>query len=805
MVTAFLQDAAVEVHRRLLFLAPLPAWLLVLVVLPALFLFVRWSYRGETGLSPSRRRTLSALRLIGLLLLLLALLRPAAEWTKSQRIRSQVHFLLDDSASMSRHEAYGETRGAALRRALGPRAPNDLAAVPRSEYVARFLGRNPAPAGARLLAALRRRFDLRFFAFASRPSPIAGPDDLEARGAETRIGDSLDLHLGRAQAEGDRLEAVVLVTDGRNNAGLAPLEAAKRYRAAEIPIHVLGVGDPGGDRNLTLAGPPGPKEVLVGEEAEFKVRITAKGLGGRDGKLRLRGARFEAGGSPPKGGEELAETSFTVPERDRPLDLVLRHRFREPGDYLLTFEVPPLPGESDPKDNVTRRYLRVDPNRILVLYLEDRPRWEYRYLERALKRVDESIRFQAYLFEGSPYAQQSSPGLPPLRGLPRTRKDLFRYHVILLGDVDPRHLGETEEERAAWLELLRAFVEHGGGLGVIAGSRFMPAGYRGTVLEDLLPVVLGPVGDDENLAGAGTKAFFPVLEDPEVPHPIVRLADNPLENRRIWERRLPPLYWYFPVLRPKAGATVLLRHPEDHNRYGRRVLAAVAPYPRGKVFFTALDSTWRWRKLYGEKYQDRFWRNVVRTLAETRLRRRDDRVELSLDRERAPLGARVRLTLRLLDRDYAPVVRSEAIVHVRRPGGRLETLSLPAVPGRPGVYEGVHRAAPGGIHSFLYYENADPTTPPKARRDLEVFLPRREMEEPSLDEDGLRRLAAAAGGTYRPLHEVAGLLEPLMEAGGGVRILERRTEELWDRVWTFIVVLSVFTVEWVLRKRWRLV
>ena len=792
-----------ETTSHFLFLNAPPAWTVVLLILPAILLLTWWSYRKEGHLSRSKRLLLGGLRFSTILLALLAFFRPAIEWTRSLKLRSEVHFLIDDSASMGRSESYGVNDGKAIKGLLDTVAPADLGALTRTQILQAFF--EESAKGKALIEGIKKDFDIRLFRFTEHPSPIASWSALDSTGSSTRIGDSLDLHLSRHASGRVPLEGVILISDGRNTGGISPEQVARKFRTEGIPIHCIGIGDPNPTKNLQLIGPPGPQEVLVGEEALFDLGIRASGLEGEEGRIILRAKKQKVGGNGPAGpAETLEQKAFRIQGKGKETRIKLRHIFEEVGDYLLTFEVPPLPGESNPKDNKVQRFLRVDENRIRVLYLESQPRWEYRYLSRLLRRVDKSILFQSFLFEGNPDIQESSAGLKPLRGLPRSKKELFSYHVILLGDVDPKFIGATEEQRSEWLELLKEFVAHGGGLGIIAGDSFMPESYRETSLEDLLPVVLSPFGDDD-LPGLENSPFVPVLENPLNPHRIVRLQEDIEVNRKLWEEGLPSLYWYYPVLRPKAGAQVLLRHPRDRNKYGSRVLTALAPFPKGLVFFQGFDSTWRWRKPYGEKYQDRFWRNVVRTLAEPRLRRFDDRVILSLDREQSLVGQNVHIRLQLFDEDYNPILAKTAKLQILLPSGKTEELILEAIRGRSGEFEGDWMAKQPGIHSFLRYRKGIPGGKPLARRDLPVEVPKKELSNPSLNTKGLKKIASASAGVYLPFSKISELPRAIDFHGTGTKTMERKREEIWDNAWTFILLLLLLSLEWILRKRSNLI
>ena len=248
---------AIQTEESFLFL-DLPApWVLAMVVLPLVVLFVWWAYGGLGRLEPKTRWTLTALRGLAIAICLFLLFQPALERVRYTQVRTQVHVLVDDSASMQRRDTYpDEAQRQALAAAAGV---SELATHTRADLVQRVLEK---PDG--LLASLREQHDVRLYRFVRKPLPIRDLTELSSRGARSHLGDALDLHLATASAA--NLDAVVLVSDGRSNAGLDPAEVAEKYRLNDIAVHTVGVGDPNPPRNVRIIGPAGPKDALAGEE-----------------------------------------------------------------------------------------------------------------------------------------------------------------------------------------------------------------------------------------------------------------------------------------------------------------------------------------------------------------------------------------------------------------------------------------------------------------------------------------------------------------------------------------------------------
>jgi hypothetical protein len=795
---------ALHVEETFRFLQAPQLWVVALVIAPLVALFAWWSYGGLQRLERPTRIVLAVLRALAIAFCLFLLCQPAWQTTLFRKTRNQVHVLVDDSASMQRKDVYQGEQGELLRAALGEAAAGGGAGAgaldsrTRTQLVQAVLEQQGG-----LLDTLRETHDVRLFRAWKKPAPIKSLGELTAQGNRTQLGDALDLHLG--SAGGVNLDAVILVSDGRNNDGLDPAEVAAKYGVRGIPVHTVGVGDAEPPRNAWLVGPPGPKEALREEEVAFDVTVRAEGLPGKSARVELAGSR-DGGPFVP-----LAHSASDLPADGEARKVRLHHAFPEAGDWTLRFSVAPLEEESQVDDNQDIRFLRVNDERVRVLYIEERPRWEYRYIKNALKRVDPSIRMQAVLFEASPkFVQEHSDELSPLHDVPRTEKELLQYHVVLLGDVSPERIAPTEEGIRAWLEMLVRFVEFGGGAGFLFGDAAMPERYRNTPLQDLLPVVLeDPFLLQQNRPRRDVE-FRGVLENPLQPHDIVLLQRDPAMNRRLWEDGLPGFRVYHPVQRARPGASVLLRHPTDENRYGRRPLFTVGPHPRGTTFFAATDETWVWRNPYGEAYMDTFWRNVVRHLASGRLQRRNDLLELSLDRLVLETGDKVRVSLRMFAEELRPSALPEQTIFLRNAAGATERRTLRAVPGEAGVFQASFTMAEPGSFGFLLFANDNTADTVLAREDVQVRIPDKEMAQSSQDAEALRRIAAAGSGAdqkgrYVPLAAAAELAAEFTGRRAFENREETRIRPIWDQTWSLLVLLAFLATEWILRKRARLV
>ncbi|MBN2491000.1 MAG: hypothetical protein JXQ29_09135 [Planctomycetes bacterium] len=787
-----------ETTGALRWLAAPEAWVLVLVIVPLVALAVWWVYRREAGrTTPASRRWLGTLR-AGILLLVIALLFHPVYLSSTHRvIKQKLILLVDDSASMQECEPYADPdQRARLAEAAGLAGPEEVAARSRSALVKAVLTHGEPS----LLARLAAGFDVRIYAFDSALRRDVALDDLASRGTSTRIGEAL----AKVTAElvGQPTAAVVLISDGRSNEGPDPAPTVQSLvEMQQLPCALLAVavGDPTPHRNVALrvVKPAAGQDFLVGDQMPFTVEVQARGF--EEPSLALEIEIQDEEQRP------LGSRSITVAGADGTRKEVLYVAAETAGWRTFTVRVTPVAGEADTADNQRDVALRIVQKRIKVLYVEGYPRWEYRYLKNALIRDDENFAVHVLLRSAErDFAQERSPDLEPLTRFPARAAELFEYDVVVLGDVPPGGLDETAEEAGRRLEDVARFVaEAGGGLLMLAGETWNPRDYAATPLGAVLPVLPGT----PPVAGAEVQpAFRPVRTAAGRVDPILVFSKDPEVNRRIWEDPedgLPPLYWFAPVERAKPGARVLLVHPALSNRFGPTPLLATQFYGKGRSMFLGLDSLWRWRKYFGDRFFYQFYSQALRYLATTKLYRGNKRFDLFTDKRRYDIGETVRISAGVRDPDFRPAEEPAQTVYWQAPGApRPEEIQLDRV--QRGEYENVILAAQRGRHMLWIKEHPED----EARADettFEVDITPIEKAEPSADAALLKQLAALAGerGAFALVDELEPALEAL--AAEPVKYPERtQTRDLWDRWWVLCLITALLAVEWIARKRLRL-
>jgi hypothetical protein len=746
---ATVTDTAFAFHSLL---SPAVA-LFIIIVLAA---FTVYLYR------PTRTPVLLALRLCFLFLLLVLLFRPTLILTLETKVRRSLVVLVDTSRSMNIPDA-------------------GISKRPRIRVAGTILDDT--------LGVLQREFDIVPFTFGARPVDIleghapSWPNSqrtrqsaslhnwtqhLVATNSVTALGESLRDILDRKR--GQPMAGILLLTDGANNTGFSPRDAAQLAKRDNLPLYIVGTGTTS-PLDISIESMFASDIAFVDDALPVTVRVRTRGTGKEPLTLTLRLDE-----------NVLAERTFTgSPDAEEVINLNFTPR--KAGDFELRASIAPLPGEILADNNSASQRLRVIEAKIKVLLLEQSPRWDYRYLQALLLR-DRRVQLKCVLFEGDPGIArgEDSPYLPAFP----TTEQLLQNDLVILGDVDPKLF------TSAQLDTLYEFVsKYGGALIFVAGKRFNPDAYANTPLAKLLPVELEPsvvrtiTGDD------GDKPFQLELTPAGQANTMLRLAEQPAESLARW-RSLPPLYWVARVSQAKPAAEVLLvdADPSKATRFGKMPVLALQQYGAGRVLYLGTDNTWRWRKNIGESFFTTLWGQIVERMALVHLLGGAKHTQLSTDRQSYCTGDRVVVLARLYAADFEPI--TEPLVRgTFSPRGT--DVQLRPEPGQRGLYRGEFIAPAPGKYEF--HLDRDPAT----RLDFTVRAPQHELGDTALNEPLLREMASLTGGRYfnaDNLDQITSAIDHRAE-----RAHSTLEVALWSSPLMWLLIVVVVTAEWILRKR----
>jgi len=815
-----------------------PLWVVVLVIVPLVFLTVRFFYRREAGRVGRRLRIgMGLLRALAVLLVLGALFGPYAETIEGVKFKRHLILAVDTSQSMAFKDVYQRNAAVAeeIRTAAGYASVRDLALKSRLDIVKDLLGRDRD-----FVERLADNFRLHVYKFDDATVNVFEPQEgetaataaekvlrglpgLSADGGITRIGAAIRDLVRDFDARNEPVAGIVMFTDGKHTAG-APMpvdEARRAATATREPIRIfpVWVGDPGVAINVGVSRIDAPEVTLAGDEVFFTATVRARGLEGKT--ARLEATVLDRAGQPLEVLPIEAEP-FGLPAEGKSKKVSFRHTFPRPGRYRLRIGVPPWPGEAVEGDNYQEHVLRVVELKMRVLLVASKPSYTYRFLQPLILRAEETIEANSLLLDAEPeWPQEATRGVEPIRVFPQEKRELAEYDVIIFLDVDPRHeaiTGGRDPER--FQSMLETWVKRGGGLILQAGrDKNIPGEWADPTLQALLPVVPWRLMSDDRMNALidleHPKRYHVTLAG--AGHPVLRVLRDPERVREFWEGdayAANSYIWYAPVARAKSSATVLaVRIDRDAPAPEKDAhpLVALQDYGLGKVLWLGTDELWKMRYRVENLYYWRFWSGAIRHLATYRLLSGNKRIKIWVDRGdgRYQIGESVGVEAKFLDENFEPVQpdpndpgSDRRRLKLRAPDGSEEEITLYAVGGDPP--EGLFRTriAAGQPGTYSLVAEPEKSGEEVAETTFVVEDTTLEKSDPLLDMETLRGIAAASKGEVLSPGEFFELLEnPKVPSTSIVRSGEPKRTDLWDRGWLLWAVVGLLGVEWILRRK----
>jgi uncharacterized membrane protein len=755
-------------HADLAWAVPRP--LLVVIVLAAAgvvaALLTYW--RVGTLTRTRDRAILVGLRVAILALLVFCLLRPTLILKAAVPQQNFLGVLLDDSRSMAIADRGSQTRGAFIEQQFG--------------------GKDAA-----LLHALSQRFVLRFFRFSSSASRTDAASGLTFDGTTTRLGPALDR--ARDELAGLPLAGLVMVTDGADTSDAAIDAPLASLKARSIPVFTLGVGHDRFAKDIQVTRVEAPRAALKGTSLVVDVVVSQTGYRGQTVPLNVE-----------DDGRIVSTQDVTLPDNGEAATVKVPFTVTEAGPRTFRFSIPVQPGEQVTQNNVRDALVEVDDRREKILYFEGEPRFEMKFIRRAIeddKNLGVSILQRTA--ENKYYRVVTESPDELVGGFPKTREELFAYRAIILGSIEAAAF--TPEQ----MRMLGDFVsKRGGGLLMLGGRRsFAEGGWAGTPLAEALPVVL-----DANGGRPAAPYFSPVSARPTragALFPVTQAAEGDKSTTK-WED-LPPVTSVNAIHEAKPGATVLLSGLDNHKQ--EQIVLAYQRYGRGKALAMPIQDSWLWymnpKVPVTDKTHSTYWRRLMRWLVDGV----PGQVNVTTTADRVEPGEPIKLAAEVLDSAYVEVNDSRVVAHVTSPSGQSSDVPLEWIVERDGDYRGSFVPDETGLYTVSV--SASRPAGNGARNDqagaakgdltsntvhVRAAAGDSEYFDAAMRAPLLQRVAEETGGRFFTEANASQLPDAIKYSGRGVTVVEER--ELWDMPIILILLLGLAATEWAFRRTWGL-
>lgn len=601
----------------------------------------------------------------------------------------------------------------------------------------------------------------------------------------------------------EEMSQVILITDGRDNSASAEGELIEVFKKKKLRVITLATGIPEPAPDVGILNSELPSRAFDGDTVPLKMKM--KMVGNHEGDIKIR----------VMSGDQIIEERIVPKDVER--DELGRFDFTM--EFKVDGEKPPqrvelLSDDTIPENNERTLDMWVRKEQISVLFIDEFPRWESRYLNMMLrrdKRMD--LKKMRTIFTASLKDRMLKRG-DGAREFPADEESLFDFDLIILGDLPPETFTREEMDR------LVAFVrDRSGSIIFLAGPNFVPGGWQNTPLEALLPaqparrIPIQNAALKMSLTDEGKEADF------------IRPYKGPVNSAGHGR-----LHWTRNDIAKTPTASVLA---EDAGTGLPIVITSL--YGTGKTLFLASDEFWRWRYRSGWKYHHAYWSMILLWATSEKIEGVSKFAKIHMDKLKLTTTENAQVELKLMDKSGKPLESSLGFIHLESiSGGEEEDKKVAADGGgnqpKTEIKEPIVEEDSKKIEKKIPYQVVDvggryrielgelsagryrisPIVTELEGENLNAKLEFEVVEETTMENlyihqnrSFLERLSEETGGKFFDFADYAKLPEAVTTDEREVRRTE--STELWDTWWMLVAVVGLLVCEWVFRKRRNLV
>lgn len=753
---------------------------------------VVWSYRSA-GSRAWVCRCAGTLKVLGVLALALSLVEPLFSGSRPRPGANLFFLLADNSRSLQiRDRGHRESRGESLQQQLALETPWQ--------------------------SRISQDFDVRRYIFDARLQPVEDFSDLKFDGTATSLANALTTIARRCQ--GHPTAGVLLLTDGNATDWTDdPIDWSQLP-----PVYPVMIGAEKPSRDIRVARVSVSQTNFEAAPVTILAEVVCHGFANQSIVTRLLDETDKEVERKVavnlEDGKPLVHR-FQLRPQQPGISFYRVHAFAQSEEKIL--ERPEKSSEATWVNNSRLAMIDRGGGPYRVLYVSGRSNWEFKFLRRSIDEDDEvqlvglirvAKREPKFSFRGrdgertnpiyrgfenqddEQAEQYDEPVLLRLGtedevelrdGFPKAADQLFRYHAIILDDLEAGFF--TQEQ----LSLIQEFVgRRGGGFLMLGGQEsFYKGKYRRTPIGELLPVYLDRLQDPSTHGPLKL-----VLTRDGWVQPWVRIRSTEAAERRRLEQ-MPGFHTLNPIQAIKPGATVLA-HVKSTD--GRELPALVVQrFGKGRSSALLIGDMWRWQLRRQQPDQDdlgTFWRQMVRWLVGDVPRQ--VHVETSRDHEDPSMP--IQLDVEVRDKTFEPMDNASVVLYVTTPEGREIELKAEA----HDQYTGTYRATflppkPGAYRARVVATAADGSevgqretgwTAEPASEEFRTLMPNRAL---------LTRIAEKTGGEMIPADGLDEFVSSLPNRK--IPVVEPWIYPLWHQWTVFLFAITCFLGEWGLR-RW---
>ena len=727
-----------------------------------------FSWFGIKAIYPvTKRLLLLALRFIAVVLIVLLLLQPQIEQKEVIKLKNKVVCLLDNSKSMTLKG--GDT------------------GITRFQLVSNFFKDNSS-----FIKELENNFDVDYLSFSDTIKEISYNDienGLALDGSNTDFAQILKQLKNRY--EGKSVKGYLVFSDGADTVDLPSsvnkLEVISNLaKDLSAPFFTF---SPAGNmevRDVAISNISYDSFTFVRSQWEADVAI--KILGYKNLKLPIT----------LKQGNDIISSKILDTGDEGEIHVNLSFMPYATGTFLYTITIPVQTHEAITENNQVSVLVKVVRDKIRIMHVCGRPSWDERFLRRVLKS-DPNIDLISFFILRTPTdvseARNDELSLIPFPVDELFTQALSSFDLVIFQNFDYRPYESSFFRFSHYLNNIRKFVtEQGGGFVMVGGDiSFSQGGYDGTAIDEILPVDLSAEKD-----GVDASRLKAILTNDGLKHPVTILDGDTDRNIDIW-KNLPELDGCNIATQLKTDAVPLAIYPTK----GNPPIVSTRDAGLGRCMAITTDSLWRWNFLSvakggSNRHYIKFWQNAIKWLIKDPTL---NPVRITANKETFLPNEEIQVKIEVLGRNYQPFEGVQLDIDVINEFSGKSTFSTNGITDSDGQYRFTVKHDKEG---YYFVKATARKENDEIGQDYTVFniaLKNKEFKDPSIRREVLAKLSGVSGGKYFDL-PTKNIEEKLsIENPSVIKLVGRRQISLWDNGYIFMIILTIFSLEWWIRKR----
>lgn len=673
-----------------------------------------------------------ALRIIAIIALFLSLFEPVINYTQEFERKKKVALLLDESTSMDKIE---------LNRSRKARRDSLLS----SEYFNQF----------------RKNIDLETYYFG---------------GNLSLTGDKVERDktaLGEVVAQLEKKEHTqpsdywLFISDGKSNTGRSP---QKTVPGLQSPVVTVDMSAGTGMFDIGIDEVNYNPVLFVGQPSEVKAKLNWYDAKDKKVVIELLDSN-----------RVVNQTRLNITQEEGLGEVTLKYIPTEPGQKILTVNVPLMENEEDKDNNQYSFSVKILKSRLLTLIVTDKPDYEVSFLKRLL---DQSDKYEVELIVTGEKAGNLAGRFPS------RQEELNRYDLVILHDPDFRKLASKQDIIKSYLS------DKGGAVWVLMGEQYS---FRGSSegLNKLLPFYKTSPQKIQYMNFHGEPAEGNLF------HPGIRLAENQTAIRKIWAN-LPPFQALVICDKVSANAVILAYASIIGAEDSKIPILGYQRIGAGKLFASAASPFWSWGFVnlgFGE--DDGSYEKFVEGTASWLTVSDDlDPIRIEPDKVVYRRGEIVHFKGYAFDMGFRPIdeVTGTVKINNKLTGNSFETDLIAT--GRGEYQAEFFNVMPG---EFTYAAKFVKDNQTLKKNEGKILVESFSLEE--FDQRGaplnLMAIARLSGGNYFTFHDFDRAVASIDPTPVEVQLNKEIT--VGNKFWLLIVFVICLSLEWLLRKVFQLI